>query len=80
MCAPMSRSGAATRSIGRRMSEASPISVESNACAGKKPHEKPHRRAGVSHIERLGGSTQRLAPAAVDVDDIRSRSIDSYTE
>ena len=41
----------ATRSIGRRISDASPISSESNGCAGEQAHEEPHRRAGIAHVE-----------------------------
>ncbi len=37
ICAPICRSGFATRSIGRRISDASPTSSESNGCAASRP-------------------------------------------
>ena len=50
--APICRSGIATRSIGRRMSEASPISSESKRLAGQQSREQAHRGARIAHIER----------------------------
>ncbi len=51
--APISRSGTATRSIGRRMSEASPISVESKACPASSPM---NRRMAVPALPMSSGA------------------------
>ena len=53
MIAPRARSGPATRIIGRRVSDASPTSVDANGCAARTPGEEAHRRAGVAAVERV---------------------------
>ena len=70
-CARPSRSsGSATRRIGRRLSEASPVSVAANAWPASTPIRQPRRGAGVAGIERRRGRNRvRPGPAPVDVPD-----------
>ena len=50
--APMAASGVVTRRIGRRRSEASPVSVAENRCAASKPSNSLRGCPGVSAEER----------------------------
>ncbi len=78
--APISRSGPATRSIGRFMSDASPISCESKDCADSRPVNQPHRRAGIAHVERTAGIAQAVQPHAADHDPGRSGLFDLHAQ
>ena len=65
MRAPIAVSGAITRRIGRRESEASPTSVRVKGCAASMPGEQPHRgaRSCRSRASRRGGREARPAAA-----------------
>ncbi len=80
MSAPMRRSGAATRSIGRRISEASPISVRVEALRREQSHEQAHRRAGIAHVERRARRRQPATPRAVHAHLACSRPLDAHAE
>ena len=62
---PSTRSGCATRSIGRRMSEASPTSVLSKALPGQQSHRQAHRRARIAHVQRSRRRAQADEPDTV---------------
>ncbi len=59
--APICRSGPATRSIGRRISEASPISVEAKDCPASRPID---RRIAVPALPMLSGAVAPCSPPA----------------
>ncbi len=58
-CAPMSRSGAATRSMGRFMSEESPMSLESKRCAASRPM---NRRMAVPALPMFSSDAAAFRP------------------
>ena len=66
--APMRRKGSATRSTGRRRSDASPVIVVRKGRAGHHSRQHAQRRPGVGGIERARGRLQALGPAAHDLD------------
>ena len=62
--APMRRSGAATRSIGRGVSDSSPVSVNSPSCPARTPVEQAHERPRVAAVDRAGAQpAQARRPA-----------------
>ena len=74
--APIARSGSATRSIGRCISDSSPISTLSNACAREQSHEEPHGRARIAHVERAARRRSPCSPTPCTRTSLRARSLD----
>ena len=61
--APIARSGAATRSSGRRRSDSSPVSMERNGRPASGARQHPDRRARVAGVEHGGGGAPGVEAA-----------------
>ena len=75
--APIRRSGAATRSIGRRDSEESPVKAAAIGWRGDEAHQQPRRSAAIAHVERAAraGAGRRLpTPSTVQAAAVAGRS------
>ena len=65
ICAPIRRSGAAIRSIGRAESDSSPVSVNVPVLEREQPDDQPRERARVAAVD-LGGLQAAQADAVHD--------------